>query len=73
MKVKQYGVWVEEILNDKNEVDDGGYWLMYDTLEDAVSDNGKTDVYRLTAKRLGQYRRAIKMVKIKKRKIAKKN
>jgi hypothetical protein len=57
----QYGVW---------EVDSGadpmGYWMLYDTVEDAVSDKGDgTRVYKLEAKSIGQFKRAVTLEKVK--------
>jgi hypothetical protein len=66
MKKVQYAVWDEE-----GSEEDGGYWLLYDTLEDAVSSHSdliSVEVFRMEAKSIGRYKKAVKMVRLKKRK-----
>lgn len=61
MKKIQYGVW--------NEEETDGYWQLFNTIEDAVSFEGDgCEVYRLEAKFIGRFKRAVKIAKIKKRK-----
>jgi hypothetical protein len=61
-KSVQYGVMLD--------VDgDVGYWSLYETVEDAVSDQGDgTEVYRAEFKPIGRFKRAVKIQRIKKRK-----
>lgn len=64
MKKIQYGVWTKEGVSADEE-----YWLLFDTIEDAVSCEGDgCEVYRLEAKFVGRFKRAVKIAKIKKRK-----
>ena len=58
MKKVQYGIWNSE----------EGFWILFDTIEDAVSAEGTSDVYRLEAKLLGRFARAVKTIRIKRRK-----
>lgn len=59
--LKQYGVW--------NTDNDTGYWDLYDSVEDAVSTHGDgCEVYIIVPKKLGTFKRSVKIVKIKKRK-----
>jgi hypothetical protein len=60
----QYGVWE----TDANDAD-GSYWMLYDTLEDAVSENGDgTVVYKLEAHLVGTFKRSVVVQRIPKRK-----
>lgn len=59
--VKQYAVW------QKNEQEP--YWNYYDTLEDAVSENGDgCEVFVFEGRLLGKFKRKVELVKIKRRK-----
>lgn len=61
-KLTQYGVWRVD------NPEDGGYWMMFDTIEDAVSGGGDgTRVYKLEAASLGRFRRKVEIVKEKKK------
>ncbi len=60
----QYGVWVE----DGTDEDPCNYWILFDSIEDAVSDQGDgVEVYRLDAVYAGTFKRSVKMQKIKKK------
>ena len=64
-KLSQYGYWETETSGDE----ESGYWMMFDTLEDAVSSGGDgIQVYRLDATSLGKYRRRVELEKVKKKK-----
>lgn len=56
----QFAVWTTE------QVDaEASYWMLYDTLEDAVSDNGDgTEVYKFEATLVGTFRRAVKIERV---------
>jgi hypothetical protein len=59
----QFGAW------KKPENGDSGYWMLYDSLEDAVSSEGDgCEIYRFTPKFIGRYKRKAEIVKIKARK-----
>lgn len=59
---KIYLVWDE---NDHDE----GYWQQYSSLDDAISSNdGHANVYIATPRRIGTFKIASKIIRIKKRK-----
>lgn len=64
----QYSVWEE----DASDEDQGGFWSMFDTIEDAVSNrpNG-ANVYRFTPAFAGRFKRSAVVVRLKKLKKAK--
>ncbi len=58
---KQFAYWHTE--------PEGGYWCLFDTLEDAVNEGGEgTEIYALEPTRLGAFKRKVELVKIKTRK-----
>lgn len=61
----QYGTWTVD--SGKSPEDTVGYWLLFDSLEDAV-DSEEVDVYRLEAKLLGRFKKAAKVIRAKRRK-----
>lgn len=68
MKKIQYGVWEVDSSDS-----DASYWMLYDSLEDAVSEKGDgTQVYKAEFKPLGVYKREVSLVKVPKSKGAKK-
>ena len=65
-KMNQYGVWVKEQNPDES------YWMLYDSLEDAVSENGDgTEVFLLVAKKLGKYERKVSIIQTKEKRAKK--
>lgn len=55
-----YLVWVQEA--------DGGFWNQYESVEDAVSDQGEgTEVYSCVPQFLGCYERKVLLIKSKKK------
>lgn len=44
------------------------YWLLYDSLADAVSAHGEADIFVAQFRLKGRYRRATKFVRMKRRK-----
>lgn len=78
-KLKQYAIWS----NDNCECDGDcpmdycphGYWLLYDTKEEAVeavdSNCSNGVIFRLDAHKLGRYKKTTTLVKVKERKTAK--
>lgn len=66
---KQFLVWSEEGADEPGD----GWWQMYDSLEDAVSENGDgTEVWTMLPTKLGTYKREVSMVKVRKKIKAKK-
>lgn len=62
MKTKQFGVWTE----DKNGEEVYGYWVLFDSIEDAVNEFADVPIYELSAKFLGFYKRKVSLIKSKK-------
>lgn len=60
-KLIQYAVW------DEPENGDPSYWLLHDSLSDAVGEYPQ-EIYRLKATRLGVFKKAQKVIRVKKRK-----
>lgn len=64
MKKLQYGIWKCE-----NKDKESQYWLLFDSIEDAVSSEGDGSVvYKLEASYVGRFRRAVTLEKVKKHK-----
>lgn len=61
--LKQYGVWKEEPNSP-----DLPYWMLFDSIEDAVSSEGESEVYEFTAKPIGTYKAKSVLVKSRKSK-----
>lgn len=59
-----YLVWTLE--------DDYGYYEQYDTLEDAVKEHEREEIFIATPKLLGKFQSKVKMVRVRKRKKVKK-
>lgn len=53
--MKQYAFWVTE--------EDYGYWMLYDSLEDAVREAKGEDIFEFNAKRLGKYKTKVVIIK----------
>lgn len=66
-QMKQYGVWRVE------ENEDAGFWLMFDSIEDAVSSEGPSEVFELSSKSLGQFEVKAIVRKLKVKKLSKKS
>jgi hypothetical protein len=63
-RMKQYAIWSADT-NDH----DAGYWNLFDSIEDAVSEGGDgTEVFVIEPRRLGKFKRKVEMVKIPQRK-----
>lgn len=59
--LKQYAVWESDNHEDS-------YWLYYDSIEDAVSQQGDgCDVYVFEGKLVGKFKRKVEMVKMKRK------
>ena len=64
-----FGIWEGDYTTT-----DGDFWNQYDSLEDAVADKGDgCEVYALEPRYLGKFKRKVEMVKIKRRKKARKH
>lgn len=60
MKNKQYCYWNTE----HGEDGDDGFWMLFDRLEDAVSEGGDgIEIYEVTPKFLGSFKRKVSLVK----------
>lgn len=66
MKKVQYAIW--------NDEEDGQFWELFDSIEDAVDgrSGGPVEVYRMEARHLGRFKRAVKTVRVKRRKRSRK-
>ena len=64
-----YLVWV---LENEDKDDEYGFFEQFDHLEDAVKEHEKEDIYVATPKLLGKFVSKVKMVRVRKRKRAKK-
>lgn len=59
----QYCVWQSQ------DADQSGYWMFYDTIENAVDENGDgAHVYKFTGRSLGKFQKEVSFIKIKEKK-----
>lgn len=51
-----YCVWVSADEEDEEDEDSQGYWCLYDTIKDALKENGhKAEIFRFIPESMGTY------------------